>query len=60
MEKPDFSENFKRDTLHQITVRRYAVREVSERLLGARFDSHQPYGGHTVRLSLGRSWPTSL
>ena len=33
MGKPDFSEDFKRDAVHQITtVRGYAVREVSERL----------------------------
>ena len=32
MEKPNFSENFKRDAVHQIPVRGYAVREVSERL----------------------------
>ena len=30
--KPNFSEDFKRDTVHQITVRGYPVREVSERL----------------------------
>jgi len=30
--KPSFSEDFKRDTVHQITVRGYAVREVSQRL----------------------------
>ena len=32
MGKPNFSEDFKRDAVHQITVRGYAVREVSERL----------------------------
>jgi transposase len=32
MGKPNFSEDFKRDAVHQIAVRRYAVREVSERL----------------------------
>ena len=32
MGKPDFSEDFKRDAVHQIPVRGYAVREVSERL----------------------------
>ena len=32
MGKPNFSDEFKRDAVHQITVRGYAVREVSERL----------------------------
>ena len=32
MGKPHFSDEFKRDAVHQITVRGYAVREVSERL----------------------------
>ena len=32
MGKPNFSEDFKRDAVHHITVRGYAVREVSERL----------------------------
>ncbi len=32
MGKPNFSEDFKRDAVHQIAVRGYAVREVSERL----------------------------
>tara|TARA_R100001224_G_scaffold90280_1_gene59392 strand:- start:106 stop:807 length:702 start_codon:yes stop_codon:yes gene_type:complete len=32
MGKPNFSEDFKRDAVHQMTVRGYAVREVSERL----------------------------
>jgi len=32
MGQPNFSEDFKRDAVHQITVRGYAVREVSERL----------------------------
>ena len=32
MGKPNFSEDFKRDAVHQITVQGYAVREVSERL----------------------------
>ena len=32
MGKPNFSEDFKRDAVHRITVRGYAVREVSERL----------------------------
>lgn len=32
MGKPNFSDDFKRDAVHQITVRGYPVREVSERL----------------------------
>ncbi len=32
MRKPNFSEDFKRDAVHQITVRGHPVREVSERL----------------------------
>ena len=32
MAKPNFSEDFKRDAVHQIAVRGYAVHEVSERL----------------------------
>ncbi len=32
MGKPNFSEDFKRDAVHHIAVRGYAVREVSERL----------------------------
>jgi len=32
MGRPNFSENFKRDAVHQITVGGYAVPEVSERL----------------------------
>lgn len=32
MGKPKFSEDFKRDAVHQIAVRGYPVREVSERL----------------------------
>ena len=32
MEKPHFSEDFKRDAVHQITVRGYPVLEISERL----------------------------
>lgn len=32
MGKPNFSEDFKRDAVHQITGRGYPVREVSERL----------------------------
>ncbi len=32
MGKPNFSDDFKRDAVHQITVRGYAVREVSQRL----------------------------
>ena len=32
MGKADFSEDFKRNTEHQITVRGYALREVSARL----------------------------
>ena len=32
MGKPRFSEDFKEDAVHQITVRGYPVREVSERL----------------------------
>lgn len=32
MGKPNFSEDFKRDAIHQIMVCRYPVREVSERL----------------------------
>ena len=32
MGKSNFSEDFKRDAVHQITVRGYPVREVSERL----------------------------
>ena len=32
MGNPNFSEDFKRDAVYQIAVRRYAVREVSERL----------------------------
>ncbi len=32
MGKPNFSEDFKRDAVHQITERGYPVREVSERL----------------------------
>ena len=34
MGKPNFSEDFKRDAVHQIAVRGYAVREVSDRLGG--------------------------
>lgn len=32
MGQPKFSEDFKQDAIHQITVRGYAVREVSDRL----------------------------
>jgi transposase len=32
MGKSNFSDDFKRDAVHQITVREYPVREVSERL----------------------------
>ncbi|GAA6208509.1 hypothetical protein NBRC116601_18020 [Cognatishimia sp. WU-CL00825] len=32
MGKPNFREDFKRDAVHQISVRGYPVREVSERL----------------------------
>lgn len=32
MGKPNFSDEFKRDAVHQIMVRSYPVREVSERL----------------------------
>lgn len=32
MGKPKFSDDFKRNAVHQITVRGYPVREVSERL----------------------------
>ncbi len=32
MGKPKFSGDFKRDAVHQISVRGYPVREVSERL----------------------------
>ncbi len=32
MGKPNLSDDFKRDAVRQITVRGYAVREVSERL----------------------------
>jgi transposase-like protein len=32
MGKPNFSDELKRDAVHQIIVRGYAVREVSERL----------------------------
>ena len=32
MGKPNFSDEFKRDAVHQIAVRGYAVREVSQRL----------------------------
>ncbi len=32
MGKPNFSDDFKRDAVHQITVRGYPVRGVSERL----------------------------
>jgi len=32
MGKPKFSDDFKQDAVHQITVRGYPVREVSERL----------------------------
>lgn len=32
MGKPKFSEDFKQDAVHQIVVRGYPVREVSERL----------------------------
>ena len=32
MGKPNFNEDFKRDAVHQITVRGYPVREVSDRL----------------------------
>ena len=32
MGKPSFDEDFKRDAVHQITERGYAVREVSEPL----------------------------
>lgn len=32
MGKPNFSEDFKRDAVHQITVRGYSVREVSAHL----------------------------
>lgn len=32
MGKPNFSEDFKRDAMHQISVRGYPVREVSQRL----------------------------
>ena len=32
MGKPNFSDAFKRDAVHQIPVRGYAVREVSQRL----------------------------
>ena len=32
MGKPKFSEDFKRDAVHQFSVRGYPVREVSERL----------------------------
>ena len=32
MGKPNFSEDFKRDAVHQIAVRGYPVREISERL----------------------------
>lgn len=32
MGQAKFSEDFKQDAVHQITVRGYAVREVSERL----------------------------
>ena len=35
MGKPNFSDDFKRVAVHQITVRRYSVREVSERLLAS-------------------------
>ncbi len=43
MGKPNFSEDFKRDAVHQITVRWYAVREVSERL-GVSTYLHYIYG----------------
>lgn len=32
MSKANFSDEFKRDAVHQITVRGYSVREVSQRL----------------------------
>lgn len=32
MGKPDFREDFRRDAVHQLAVRGYAVREVPERL----------------------------
>jgi len=32
MGKPNFSDDFKRDAVHQVTVRGYPVCEVSERL----------------------------
>ena len=32
MGKPNFNDEFKRDAVHQIIVRGYAVREVSERV----------------------------
>ena len=40
MGKPNFSEDFKRDAVHQITVRGYPVREVSERLGVSTYSLH--------------------
>ncbi len=41
MGKPNFSEDFKRDAVHQITVRGYPVREVSERLGGSTYSLYK-------------------
>lgn len=35
MEKSNYSEDFKRDAVHQIVVRRYPVLKVSRRFLGS-------------------------
>ena len=47
MGKPNFSEDFKPDAMHQISVRRYAVREVSQRL-----------GVSTYSLYKWSNWPS--
>ncbi|WP_162617716.1 transposase, partial [Yoonia maritima] len=41
MGKSNFSDDFKRDAVHQITVRGYPVREVSERLGGSTYSLYK-------------------
>ena len=48
MGKPNFSEDFKRDAVHHITVRGYAVREVSERL-GVSMNRPEFVGDHQLK-----------
>lgn len=60
MGKPNFSEDFKRDAVHQITVRGYPVREVSVSEFGNSKDEKLEFSTYGCSKTSRTFWKTGL